>query len=71
MGLNDETFGVYVRKQLAERGMRQKDLAIRAGLSPSTISRLLRNNVDLEHGPSWRVFAKIVRALELDLVKRK
>jgi transcriptional regulator with XRE-family HTH domain len=52
-------FNIWLRRQLRERGMSQRQLAVLAGIDHSTISRLLRRN----SSPSLTTATKIVKAL--------
>ena len=55
-------FNVWLRRQIRERRMSQRHLAMMSGVHHSTISRLLRGN----RTPSLETAAKLVHALRLE-----
>ena len=56
-----ETFGEWLSKEMTRQGMNQSQLARRAGISRSTIKRI----IDGERGIGRTSLGKIARALDL------
>lgn len=46
-GMDDQRIGAVFRAVRVKRGLRQRDVARRAGVSPSTVSRIERGHIDL------------------------
>ena len=57
-------FGSNVRRLLSEKGLRQTALQARAGLDPSTVSRLLRGKIP---NPRMTTLHRIARAVGCEL----
>ncbi len=58
-----EKIGRKVRELRDERGLTQRQLAERAGVSPMTVSRTERGN----HAPSTNTLAKLAGGLDVPL----
>jgi transcriptional regulator with XRE-family HTH domain len=58
-----ENFGDWLREELKDRGMSQKDLAVRSGITPAQISRIISGS----RGAGEESLSAIARALKLPL----
>ena len=60
---NEFRFDLWLYNELKKRGMRQIDLATKAGVSPTTITYFLQN----KRMPNTRTIAAILDALDMHL----
>lgn len=58
-----EPFHIMARKRLLDLGLRQRDLAERAGVKPSALSKILNGG-----SPSWESALAIMAALDFRIV---
>lgn len=58
------TFGTRIRELRLERGLTQRELAERAGVDVTYLSKI--ENDRLEHAPSIKAIQDLARALEVD-----
>ena len=61
--MEDFEFDTWLKKELKQRRMTQKELAYRSGIEPSTIS----NHIVKKTSPTLRTFMAILDALHMEI----
>lgn len=61
--MEDFEFDTWLKKELKQRRMTQKELAYRSGIEPSTIS----NHIVNKTSPTLRTFMAILDALNMEI----